>query len=105
MAPNRLQPHAMPTTPDLLTFAQVADRLGVGVLHRPPMGVADDGNDRVVALASGSTTQVVLPFTGLERPFGVAVDTAGTVYVTDFDNNRVVIAGGRRPGLRPWPNL
>jgi hypothetical protein len=28
----------MPTTPDLLTFAQVADRLGVGVLHRPPMG-------------------------------------------------------------------
>jgi DNA-binding beta-propeller fold protein YncE len=33
---------------------------------------------------------VVLPFTGLDRPTGVAVDTAGAVYVTDSGNNRVV---------------
>jgi serine/threonine protein kinase, bacterial len=32
----------------------------------------------------------VLPFTGLNDPIGVAVDGAGTVYVTDSNNNRVV---------------
>jgi hypothetical protein len=32
---------------------------------------------------------VVLPFTGLDRPTGVAVDFSGAVYVTDSANNRV----------------
>jgi serine/threonine protein kinase, bacterial len=32
----------------------------------------------------------VLPFTGLNNPVGVAVDTAGSLYVTDVGNNRVV---------------
>ena len=36
------------------------------------------------------TRQVELPFTGLNSPTGVAVDTAGTVYVTDDGNNRVL---------------
>jgi serine/threonine protein kinase, bacterial len=33
---------------------------------------------------------MVLPFTGLHEPHGVAVDAAGNLYVTDFGNNRVV---------------
>ena len=45
--------------------------------------VADTGNNRVLKLAAGSSTQTVLPFTGLNGPYGVAVDTAGTVYVAD----------------------
>jgi streptogramin lyase len=45
--------------------------------------VADSGNNRVLRLAAGSSTQTVLPFTGLGGPSGVAVDTAGDVYVTD----------------------
>jgi serine/threonine protein kinase, bacterial len=36
------------------------------------------------------TTPTVLPFTGLNKPDGVAVDTAGNLYVTDLSNNRVV---------------
>jgi serine/threonine protein kinase, bacterial len=32
----------------------------------------------------------VLPFTGLSVPLAVAVDSAGTVYVADTLNNRVV---------------
>jgi serine/threonine protein kinase, bacterial len=44
----------------------------------------------VVTLTAGSTTQTELPFTGLNHPQGVAVDTVGDVYVTDYYNNRVV---------------
>jgi DNA-binding beta-propeller fold protein YncE len=36
------------------------------------------------------TTQVELPFTGLNGPDDVAVDSAGNVYVADDDNNRVL---------------
>jgi serine/threonine protein kinase, bacterial len=32
----------------------------------------------------------VLPFTGLDGPRGVAVDSTGTLYVTDVYNNRVL---------------
>jgi serine/threonine protein kinase, bacterial len=45
----------------------------------------------VVQQAAGSTNpQIVLPFTGLNNPHGVAVDNNGNVYVTDSGNNRVV---------------
>jgi serine/threonine-protein kinase len=39
--------------------------------------------------------QTVLPFTGLAYPDGVAVDSAGTVYVTDSFNRVVALAAGR----------
>ncbi len=52
------------------------------------------GNNRVVELAAGSSTQSVLPFTGLNSPDGVAVDAAGDLYVADVGNNRVRGAGG-----------
>ena len=35
---------------------------------------------------AGSSIQEVLPFTGIIRPFGVAVDSTGNVYVTDLSN-------------------
>jgi hypothetical protein len=31
-----------------------------------------------------------MPFTLLRFPTGVAVETAGSVYITDYENNRVV---------------
>lgn len=40
-------------------------------------------------------TQVVLPFTGLDGPLGVAVDANGNVFVTDTGNNRVVKLAAR----------
>jgi serine/threonine-protein kinase len=52
--------------------------------------VADSGNNRVLKLAAGSSTQTVLPFTGLASPTSVAVDPAGDVYVADpgLDSDR-----------------
>jgi hypothetical protein len=38
--------------------------------------VADQDNSRVLKLAAGSSTQTVLPFTGLSQPNAVAVDAA-----------------------------
>jgi DNA-binding beta-propeller fold protein YncE len=44
----------------------------------------------VLKLPAGSTTQIELPFTGLNHPWGVGVDSAGNVYVVADDNNRVL---------------
>ncbi len=48
------------------------------------------GDGRVLKLAAGSTSATVLPFAGLVKPWGAAVDGAGSVYVVDSGNNRVV---------------
>jgi serine/threonine-protein kinase len=46
--------------------------------------------------------QVVLPFTGVDHPWGVAMDSAGNLYVIDWDNNRVLkLAAGSSTPLVP----
>src|ERR1700741_1431188 len=50
-------------------------------------GALSSGQPSQSTTAAGSA--VVLPFTGLDRPVGVAVDLEGAVYVTDSGNNRV----------------
>jgi DNA-binding beta-propeller fold protein YncE len=47
-------------------------------------------NGPVLKLAASSATQTVLPLTGLNNPSGVAVDTAGNLYVTDGWGDRVL---------------
>jgi hypothetical protein len=51
--------------------------------------VADTHNNRVVELPAGGSQQT-LPFSGLDAPYGVAVDLAGDVFVADTFNRRVV---------------
>jgi serine/threonine-protein kinase len=43
--------------------------------------VTDRRHNRVLKLPVGSTVQTELPFTGLDYPWGLAVDSLGTVYV------------------------
>src|ERR1700722_2602019 len=51
--------------------------------------------------------QLTLPFVGLNRPIGVAVDTAGAVYVTDWGDNRVLrlAAGSSSQRVLPFAGL
>jgi serine/threonine-protein kinase len=58
----------------------------------------DRDHSRVLVLPAGLTAPVELPFTGLNRPTGVAVDTAGNVYVADSGNNRVLELPGTAVG-------
>jgi sugar lactone lactonase YvrE len=67
-----------------------------------PMGVAlsgnaivfaDAGSGRVMALENGAATELAA---GLDRPYGVAVSNAGTVYVSQPDIGRVIkLTGGK----------
>ncbi|HEU4362160.1 MAG TPA: protein kinase [Mycobacterium sp.] len=61
---------------------------------------------RVVKLPAGSSKPSVLPFSGLYQPQALAVDSAGAVYVTDF-NNRVVKlpAGSNSQTVMPFDGL
>jgi serine/threonine-protein kinase len=74
-------------------------------------------NKQVLELAAGSSTPTVLPFTGFKPvdatavdvngPEGVAVDTAGNLYVTDTGNNRVrkLPAGSDTQTVLPFTGL
>ncbi|MCV7083144.1 hypothetical protein H7H37_20210 [Mycolicibacterium insubricum] len=48
-----------------------------------------------------------MPFTGLNRPKGVAVDSAGNLYVGDEDNRRVLALerDGHTPQTLPFTGL
>ena len=58
-------------------------------------------------LRPNASRQTVLPFTGLNQPCAVAVDTAGDLYVIDSGNNRVVklTAGSSTQTVLPFTGL
>ena len=61
----------------------------------------------VLELAVGSNAQTVLAFTGVSAPWGIAVDNAGTVYVTEHDSNQVMklASGSNTPTVLPLTGL
>jgi serine/threonine protein kinase, bacterial len=86
-------PSASASGQTVLPFTDIDFRLSPGGVALDSAGnvyVSNEGMyGRVVKWTGGSSTTMVLPFTGLYQPQGLAVDGAGSVYVADF-NNRVV---------------
>jgi serine/threonine protein kinase, bacterial len=60
-----------------------------------------------VSPPSSARPQVQLPFTGLNKPGDVAVNTAGDLYVADYGNSRVLrlAAGSSFPMALPFTGL
>jgi streptogramin lyase len=96
-----------------LPFTDLRLPHGVAVDGAGNVYVTDTHTNRVLKLAAGSNTQTVLPFTGLDLSdggvidadtAGIAVDTAGDVYVTDSGHNRVLklAAGSTTQSVLPF---
>jgi serine/threonine protein kinase, bacterial len=83
---------------NVLPFNGLNFRLSPGAVAVDSAGAAYVTNQgmygRVVKLAPGSDTPMVLPFTGLYQPQAVAVDSSGALYVTDFNDRVVMLAAG-----------
>jgi serine/threonine protein kinase len=71
-------------------FTGLNGPLGVAVNAKGDVFVTDTGNNRVLELAAGATSQTVAPFSGLQHPTGIAVDSVGNLDVTEPGNNRVL---------------
>jgi streptogramin lyase/uncharacterized RDD family membrane protein YckC len=98
------------TTPTTLPFTGLIDPVGVAVDNAGAVYVAtaaatdlvnDQSNNLVLKLAAGASTPTTLPFTLRGKPSGVAVDTAGTVYVAIGDVLRLR-AGATAPDTMPF---
>lgn len=88
---SRLRSSPVPPAAVELPFPGLREASDVAVDTEGNLYVTDNGPNRVLKLAAGSTTPTPLPFTGLKNPTGVAVDTAGAVYVTDgYPEQRVL---------------
>jgi len=74
------------------TAGVLAGVLGVlpGEPDEHPVAALTNTQPTATATRTGANTPTVLPFTGLNTPLAVAVDTAGNVYVADKFNNRVL---------------
>jgi DNA-binding beta-propeller fold protein YncE len=107
-------------TQSVLPFTGLDFPAGVAVDSAGTLYVVDKGaanaarghsGSQVLKLAAGSNTQSVLPFTGLDRPTGVAVDAAGTLYVANIDNTAdtdqvlKLAAGSNTQSVLPFPDL
>ena len=100
----------------MLPFTGVEGPTAVAVDSAGDVYVVDELGRQVRKLAAGSTTQVVLPFDAPSSdnpsfitldPAGVAVDSAGDVYVADSHNDRVLklAAGATTPAELPFTDL
>jgi sugar lactone lactonase YvrE len=72
--------------------ASLSSPEGLAVDVSGKLYIADSANNRIVTVATGTTTGVVLTTNGFElsHPSSVAVDRIGNVFITDTGNNRIV---------------
>ncbi|OBK19539.1 hypothetical protein A5636_18275 [Mycobacterium asiaticum] len=91
----------------VLPFTGLDGPAGISVNAKGDVYIADSGNNRVLELAAGSTTQTPVPFAGLDHPDDITVDNAGNVVVTEPRRHRVLelTAGSTNPNVLPFTDL
>ena len=88
-----------------LATARFDQPMDVAVSQSGEVFVADWGNNKIKVIANGKVTTIAGSSSGFadgpastakfDKPFGVAVDSVGKVYVADLNNSRIrVISGG-----------
>ena len=98
---------AKPPGQIVLPFTGLNNPEEVAVDAKGDVYVTDSGNNRVLKLAAGSTSQTVVPLAGLDRPEDIAVDDAGDLEITEPTEHRVLelTAGSTRPTVLPFTDL
>ncbi|MEV6426347.1 serine/threonine-protein kinase PknD [Nocardia sp. NPDC051463] len=96
-----------PKTAVLLAAAVVATAVAAVAVVIGVQRESGGGGNSPAPIAPAYSSQTPLPFTGVSLPTGVAVDTAGNIYVTDIGNDRVVklAAGETTPTPLPFTGL
>jgi serine/threonine protein kinase, bacterial len=89
--------------------AVIAAAVGIPAIvgHRPSTPSPTSSKSSPTSSGRTYADQVALPLTGLYYPQGVVVDSAGTLYVVDFRNNRVLKlpAGSATQTVLPFTGL
>ncbi len=79
----------------VVLVAVIASVIGIVALSKHEPSQSSPSSSLPTSGPRSYGAQMMLPFTGLFYPEGVAVDSTGTVYVGDRSNNRVVkLSGG-----------
>ncbi|MGA7054271.1 MAG: serine/threonine-protein kinase PknD [Mycobacterium sp.] len=91
----------------VLPFIGLDNPEEVAVDSKGDVYVTDSGNNRVLKLAAGSTSQTVVPFAGLDHPEDIAVDDAGDLEISEPAQHRVLqlTAGSTTPTVLPFTDL
>jgi serine/threonine-protein kinase len=90
---------------ETLRFSGLSDPNGVAVDAAGDVFVGDFGNNRVVELPAGASTQVVLPSSGLDGPTDIAVDAAGDLFATEPSNSGTELVVELSAGASSWKTL
>ncbi len=88
--------------------AVIAAAVGISALGKHgPSASSPTSSSLPVSSERSQPMQIVLPFSGLNNPEGVAVDGKGTIYLTDAKNNRVLAlaAGASAQTVLPFSGL
>lgn len=94
----------------MLTVVVFAAIVIAGQSKEKPSGPASTQANQTTSTQHRKPTygaQITLPFTGLNSPNGVVVDTAGNLYITDVGNAQVLklAAGAAAPEELPFTEL
>ena len=98
---------AKPQGQVVLPFTGLDNPEEIAVDAKGDVYVTDSGNNRVLELVAGSTSQTVVPLARLDKPEDIAVDDAGDLVITEPAQHRALelTAGSTSLTVLPFADL